>query len=43
VDISSKEFETKMSQYKSDLDKLFVDSKDLEKEVKRQLAGLKYE
>jgi len=43
VDISSSQFEEKMDGYKSNLDKLFAESKDLEKEVKKQLARVKYE
>ncbi|HHT9145787.1 MAG TPA: HsdM family class I SAM-dependent methyltransferase [Candidatus Wunengus sp. YC61] len=42
ADITSKEFETKMDGYKANLDKLFGESRDLEKEIKKQLAGLKY-
>lgn len=43
VDITPEEFEEKMNGYKSNLDKLFGESRDLEKEIKKQLAGLKYE
>ena len=39
-DISPEEFEEKMDGYKENLDKLFGESKDLEKEIKKQLAGL---
>ena len=42
TDITAKEFEKKMDGYKGNLDKLFGESKDLEKEIKKQLAGLKY-
>lgn len=43
IDITSKEFEYKMDKYKANLDKLFLESRDLEKEIKKQLTGLKYE
>lgn len=43
VDISPKEFEKKMNSYKSNLDKLISESRELEKEIKKQFAGLKYE
>jgi type I restriction enzyme M protein len=43
IDITPKEFEEKMDEYKKNLDKLFGESKELEKEIKKQLAGLKYE
>jgi type I restriction enzyme M protein len=43
VDITAEEFATKMNSYKNNLDKLFSESRDLEKEIKKQLAGLKYE
>jgi type I restriction enzyme M protein len=42
-DITPREFEKKMTGFKSNLDTLFGESKDLEKEIKKQLAGLKYE
>ncbi len=32
-----------MNGFKSNLDKLFGESRDLEKEIKKQLAGLTYE
>ena len=38
-----KEFEKKMEGYKANLEKLFGESRDLEKENKKQLAGLTYE
>lgn len=41
ADISLKEFGKKIEGYKSNLDKLFLDSKELEKEIKKQLAGLR--
>jgi len=43
VDITAKEFEEKMNSYKTNLDDLFSESRDLEKEIKKQLSGLKYE
>ena len=42
-DITPKEFEAKMNSFKSNLDSLFVESKTLEKEIQKQLNGLKYE
>ncbi len=41
TDIAPKEFETKMNDFKSHLDSLFAESKTLEKEIKKQLNGLK--
>jgi type I restriction enzyme M protein len=43
TDITPKEFDKKMDGYKANLDKLFGESRDLEKEIKKQLVGLKYE
>jgi type I restriction enzyme M protein len=43
TDISPAEFEAKMIGFKTNLDKLFAESSDLEIEIKKQLAGLKYE
>jgi type I restriction enzyme M protein len=43
TDITQKEFEEKINSYNAYLDKLFGESKDLEKEIKKQIAGLKYE
>jgi type I restriction enzyme M protein len=43
TDITTKEFETKMNSFKTNLDNLFADSKALEKEIQKQLNGLKYE
>jgi type I restriction enzyme M protein len=43
TDISPAEFETKMSGFKTNLDSLFAESKSLEKEIQKQLNGLKYE
>ena len=43
TDITAKEFETKMTGFKNGLEKLFADSKVLEKEIHKQLNGLSYE
>lgn len=43
TDITPEEFEEKMDGYKSNLDRLFGESRELEKEIKKQLAGLTYE
>lgn len=43
VDITPEEFEAKMNSYTSNLTSLFSESKKLEKEIMKQLAGLKYE
>jgi len=43
VDITKEEFDSKMNSYKENLDKFFAESRELEKEIKKQLAGLKYE
>lgn len=43
TDILPAEFEAKMTGFKTNLDKLFAESGDLEVEIKKQLAGLKYE
>jgi len=43
TDISPAEFEAKMTGFKTNLDKLFAESGDLEIEIKKQLAGLNYE
>ena len=43
TDITPKEFETKMNDFKANLDNLFTESKSLEKEIQKQLNGLKYE
>jgi type I restriction enzyme M protein len=42
TDITPKEFETKMNGFKTNLDSLFAESKTLEKEIQKQLNGLKY-
>ena len=41
TDITPKEFENKMNDFKSNLDKLFAESKSLEKEIQKQLSGMK--
>jgi type I restriction enzyme M protein len=43
TDITPKEFETKMNDFKANLDNLFTESRSLEKEIQKQLNGLKYE
>ena len=43
VDINHDEFESKINGFKSKLNKLFAESTDLEKEIKRQMEGLGYE
>jgi type I restriction enzyme M protein len=43
LDISPKEFETKMNEFKNNLNFLFSESKTLEMEIQKQLNGLKYE
>lgn len=43
TDITPAEFEAKMTGFKTNLDKLFTESKDLEAEINNQLASLKYE
>jgi type I restriction enzyme M protein len=43
TDITPAEFETKMNGFKANLDNLFAESKSLEKEIQKQLNGLKYE
>ncbi|MCC7190840.1 MAG: SAM-dependent DNA methyltransferase [Anaerolineales bacterium] len=42
-DLTPAQFAEKMDGYKKNLDALFAESKDLEKEIKKQLGGLKYE
>ncbi len=42
TDITPQEFELNMAGYRKNLERLFGESKDLEKEIKKQLAGLKY-
>ncbi|MPN25631.1 hypothetical protein SDC9_173043 [bioreactor metagenome] len=43
VDITAEEFEAKMEAFKSNLNNLFAESRALEKEIQKQLGGLKYE
>jgi type I restriction enzyme M protein len=43
TDITAKEFAKRMNEYKTNLDSLFSESKKLEKEIQKQLGGLKYE
>jgi len=43
TDITLEAFATKMESFKSNLDVLFAESKNLEKEIQKQLNGLKYE
>jgi type I restriction enzyme M protein len=43
TDITPAEFAAKMKSFQSNLDSLFVESKELEKEIQKQLKGLKYE
>lgn len=43
TDITPKEFAKKMEGFKSNLESLFTESKKLEKEIQKQLEGLKYE
>ncbi len=43
VDITPEEFAQKMQGFTRNLDKLFAESHQLEAEIKRQLAGVKYE
>ena len=43
TDITPEEFAAKMEGFKANLDSLFAESKTLEKEIQKQLNGLKYE
>ena len=43
VDITPAEFEAKMSDFRSNLEKLFAESRELEGEIVKQLKGVKYE
>jgi len=43
VDITPKQFTQKMQDFTDNLDDLFKKSRILEKEINKQLAGLKYE
>lgn len=42
TDLTPKQFAAKMDGFKQNLDSLFAESKELEKEIKKQLGGLKY-
>jgi type I restriction enzyme M protein len=42
TDITHEEFEAKMKGFTANLDALFAESRDLEAEIKKQLAGLEY-
>ena len=42
VDISAEEFAQKMAGFSADLDKLFTESAELEKEIKEKLQTLKF-
>lgn len=43
VDITKDEFDAKMKAFSSNLESMFKESKELEDEIKKQLAGLVYE
>jgi type I restriction enzyme M protein len=43
VDISADEFATKMNDFESNLESLFSESKSLEKEIQKNMKGLRYE
>jgi len=43
VDITPEQFAEKMQAFTDNLDNLFSQSRDLEAEIKQQLAGLRYE
>lgn len=43
VDLTAQQFATKMQGFTGNLDRLFKESAKLEKEIKKQLAGLRYE
>ncbi|MCX6158920.1 MAG: class I SAM-dependent DNA methyltransferase [Ignavibacteriae bacterium] len=42
TEITPKEFEKKMDEFKNNLNNLFAESKSLEKEIQKQLGGLNY-
>ena len=42
MDISAEEFAQKMAGFSADLDKLFTESAELEKEIKEKLQTLKF-
>jgi type I restriction enzyme M protein len=43
TDITPAEFEEKMNGFNTRLEELFAESRSLEKEIQKQLSGLKYE
>ncbi|MBT3934267.1 MAG: SAM-dependent DNA methyltransferase [Bacteroidetes bacterium] len=43
TDITQEEFEEKMTSYRTNLEKLFGESRGFENEIRQQLVGLKYE
>lgn len=43
VDITPEEFQAKMTNYQENLKKLFAQSHELEKEIEKQMEGLRYE
>lgn len=43
TDITPEEFKEIMNKYKANLEKLFGESRSMEKDIEKQLAGLKYE
>ncbi|MCF6319396.1 MAG: N-6 DNA methylase, partial [Proteobacteria bacterium] len=43
TDITQDEFKAKMTEFENNLDELFIQSKDLEKEIKQNLKELNYE
>jgi len=43
VDITKQEFDAKMGSFSKNLDKMFAESQELSKEIKKQLERLKYE
>lgn len=43
VDITKDEFDTKMKGFSDNLNSMFIESKELENEIKKQLSGLVYE
>jgi len=43
VDLTPEQFAARMQGFTDNLDKLFTESAGLEQEIKKQLAGLRYE
>jgi len=43
IDITKEEFETKMKGFQNNLEKMFKESRELEDEIKKQLAGLSFD